>query len=134
MTNSTPSPLTAEVGRIIAGLMKRYNVTQAQMAASLKISQSQLSKMLRGTRAIEIDQLDIMATGFEKSSVEILTEAEELVDEMYGPIDGTVFFVENGVRAEVPYVYGDVHGKAHTKDELELAARPRSQDRGEDLQ
>ncbi|MEI3845363.1 MULTISPECIES: helix-turn-helix domain-containing protein [unclassified Microbacterium] len=136
MTNSKPSLLTAEVGRIVAGLMARYNVTQKQMADSVGVSQSQLSKMLRGERSIDLDQLDVMAAGFEKTAVQILAEAEELVDEMQGPIDGTVFFVENGLRVPEPRVWGNVRAArdTETQDDYARAARKRSKDRGWDTE
>ena len=68
-------------GKVIARLLNderlQKGVTQAELAESTGISQSQISKQLRGTRDINIDELDAIVTGLNLSLVELIRTAEQ---------------------------------------------------------
>lgn len=68
-------------GKVIARLLNderlHKGVTQAELAESTGISQSQISKQLRGTRDINIDELDAIVTALNVSLVELIRTAEQ---------------------------------------------------------
>ncbi|MDK8496828.1 helix-turn-helix transcriptional regulator [Corynebacterium marquesiae] len=68
-------------GKVIARLLNderlHKGVTQAELAESTGISQSQISKQLRGTRDINIDELDAIVTALNMSLVELIRTAEQ---------------------------------------------------------
>lgn len=71
--------LTQEIAGIIAGMMTRYKVSQTEMAGPVGVAQSHLSKMLRGLRPINIDQLEIMCAVL---GVEVTKIVDEAVSEV----------------------------------------------------
>ncbi len=92
--------------------MSRHKVTQAELAAAIGVSQSQLSKMVRGTRPIDIDELDGMATALGTDAWSLLREAEDvLADFTVGGLNTSSVFVQDGRRLETPIATGsDVGG------------------------
>lgn len=72
-----PSDLTQEVAAILRGRMSRLGLAQGEVAARMGVSQSQLSKMLRGERHIDLDQFDQLCWLTECGMVDVLREADE---------------------------------------------------------
>ena len=76
MSNLPPSVLTREVAAILRAARARRNVTQAELAKAAEVSQSQVSKMLLGSRPITVDQLDLMCQALRIDIVDVLVEAD----------------------------------------------------------
>lgn len=53
-----PGPLTIAVAAILNRAFKQTSVSQKQLGAVVGISQSQMSKLLRGERVLNVDQLE----------------------------------------------------------------------------
>lgn len=68
--------LTNEVAGILRGAAARRGVTQARLGEVAGVSQSQVSKMLRGKRDITIDQLDWLCDELGLAAAEVLAEAD----------------------------------------------------------
>lgn len=105
MANSELGELAVEVANILRGMVARYGLSQMELAEAVGISQSQLSKMLRGVRPMDIDTLDGLAVAMDSSSAEILAEAELTVtqngrrERLYST---RKTFVLDGLRIENP--------------------------------
>ena len=69
-------------GKVVARLLNderlHKSVTQAELAESTGISQSQISKQMRGTRDINIDELSAIALDI--SLVELIRKAEQKIN------------------------------------------------------
>lgn len=76
-----PKDTMSNFGKVIARLLNderlQKGVTQAELAESTGISQSQISKQLRGTRDINIDELSSIVTALNMSLVELIRTAEQ---------------------------------------------------------
>lgn len=71
-------------GKVIARILNderlRKRVTQAELAEASGISQSQISKQMRGTRDINIDELSAIADALDISLVELIRKAEQEIN------------------------------------------------------
>ncbi|EFM50215.1 MAG: XRE family transcriptional regulator [Corynebacterium sp.] len=71
-------------GKIVAEILNdarlNHNVSQLQLQESTGISQSQLSKQLRGIRAINLDELEAICATLSISVKEVLILAEAKLD------------------------------------------------------
>lgn len=71
-------------GKVIARLLNdarlHKGVTQAELSESTGISQSQISKQMRGTRDINIDELSAIADALDISLVELIRKAEQEIN------------------------------------------------------
>lgn len=71
-------------GKVIARLLNderlHKGITQAELAESTGISQSQISKQMRGTRDINIDELSAIADALDISLVELIRKAEQEIN------------------------------------------------------
>ncbi len=105
MSNSELGELAIEVANILRGLVARYGLPQMELAETVGVSQSQLSKMLRGVRPMDIDTLDGLAVAMGSTGAQILAEAELTVtqggrrDRLYST---RKTFVADGLRLENP--------------------------------
>lgn len=74
-TNSSkeyvPTQLTTEVAAVLRGILGREQIRQSTVAEVTGISQSHISKLLRGLKRIDIDALDNIARliGVEASAI-----------------------------------------------------------------
>lgn len=68
--------LGREVAAILRGQLARAGRTQTQLATAASISQSQISKLLRGERPIDVDQLDRMCAALGLSIERVIEEAD----------------------------------------------------------
>lgn len=79
-----PKDTMSNFGKVIARLLNderlQKGVTQAELAESTGISQSQISKQLRGTRDINIDELSAIADALDISLVELIRKAEQEIN------------------------------------------------------
>lgn len=77
-TGSKPetSALTREAAAVLRGWMARRGLTQAMMSEATDISQSQLSKLLRGERTMDLDQMFSICAALGLNPVSVLAEAE----------------------------------------------------------
>lgn len=70
-------------GKAIAHLLSEHRgsigMTQNQLAALTGVSQSQLSKQLRGTRAINMDELDTICKALRLEMPALIESAEDLI-------------------------------------------------------
>lgn len=100
--NYDVNDLTRLIASRIRGLMAQHGVKQADLAASINVSQSQLSKMLRGVRPIDLDQLDGMCLALGQQMSVIVAEAEEILAKLDAEPSARYIFVDDGLRLETP--------------------------------
>lgn len=101
--NSDVSDLTRLIASMIRGLMARHGVKQAEMAESIGVSQSQLSKMIRGVRPIDIDQLDGMCRALGVDLSGIIKDAEQTLSAYDAKPNARFIFVDDNIRLAKPY-------------------------------
>lgn len=79
-----PRDTMNKFGKVIARLLNderlRKGITQAELSESTGISQSQISKQMRGTRDINIDELSAIADALNISLVELIRKAEQEIN------------------------------------------------------
>jgi transcriptional regulator with XRE-family HTH domain len=100
--NYEVSDLTRLIASRIRGLMAQHGVKQAEMAAAIGVSQSQLSKMIRGVRPIDIDQLDGMCLALGTDLYSLIKEAEDTLSNLDAEPNARLIFVDDGVRLAEP--------------------------------
>lgn len=66
------TPLRTAVAAEVRALMGRYNVNQTKLADVLGVTQTQVSKRLRGLIPFDVDELDVMAGYFRVSVTELV--------------------------------------------------------------
>lgn len=71
----TPGPLSRAIGRVVRRMIEEDGHSQASVAAQVGMSQSQLSKCLRGERIFDVEQLNAIAELFGTTPAQILREA-----------------------------------------------------------
>jgi transcriptional regulator with XRE-family HTH domain len=101
--NYEVSDLTRLIASRIRGLMAQHGVKQAEMAAAIGVSQSQLSKMIRGVRPIDIDQLDGMCLALGTDMYSLVKEAEDTLSNLDAEPNARLIFVDDGVRLAEPW-------------------------------
>lgn len=69
-------PLGKAVAKKLEEIRKERGISQREIEDKTQISQSQLSKMLRGIRAINLDELESICVSLSTSIDEVLTESE----------------------------------------------------------
>ncbi len=85
MSSDNLKPATtypAIVGRILVGLRKDAGIGQDELAESIGITQSTLSRVERGESALTVDQLARAANMLGKKAGDILFTADRAVDEL----------------------------------------------------
>lgn len=102
MPNYEVSDLTRYVAAKIRGLMGEHGVTQAELADSIGVSQSQLSKMTRGVRPIDLDQLDGMCMALGVDTGDLIKEAEDTLSNYETKPNAKLLFVDEGIRRAEP--------------------------------
>lgn len=83
--------------------MARYGIKQSELAESIGVSQSQLSKMVRGMRPIDLDQLDGMCRALGADTFAVVKEAEDTLSNYDAQPNAKLIFVEENVRLTKPY-------------------------------
>lgn len=100
--NYEVSDLTRHVASRLRGLMAQHRVTQAELADSVGVSQSQLSKMVRGVRPIDLDQLDGMCIALGVDTGDLIKEAEVALQNYDFVPNARLIFVDDGLRLSEP--------------------------------
>ena len=66
-------PLTERVAEEVRALMGRYDVTQMQMVDVLRVSQTGVSKRLRGIIPFDANEIGVLAKFFEVDAAELVS-------------------------------------------------------------
>lgn len=96
------SDLTRFVAARLRGLMAQHSVKQSELAESIGVSQSHLSKMVRGMRPIDLDQLDGMCLALGADTADLLKEAEAALESYDFTPNARFIFVDDGIRLASP--------------------------------
>ena len=72
---TSPSYITKRIASRLRGRFSEGGVTQIELAAATGISQSQLSKLLRGVRVFDVDQLDAVCQALGLEMGEVVAQA-----------------------------------------------------------
>lgn len=99
---TTPSYLTKRIASRLRGRVSQGNVTQVELSEVVGISQSQLSKLLRGVRVFDVDELDAVCQALGLDAGEVVAcayreatdstayeDLPQILDDLGERIDGT---------------------------------------------
>ncbi|MER7522592.1 helix-turn-helix transcriptional regulator [Microbacterium oxydans] len=115
MTNYHPTVLASEIASRLRGQIARYDISQAELAALCDVSQSQFSKIIRGTRPMTVDQMAVICSALEIDLGELLASVERFLENR-DLVSSPVLYVEEEVRLAQPQVrtpeYLDSWGRA----------------------
>ena len=110
MTRQTnPSYLTSRIASRLRGRISQGNVTQGELAEVVGISQSQISKLLRGTRVFNVDELDAVCQA-------LGLDAGEVVATAYSEATDTWMY------EQLPQILDDMGDRLDSYDEYRLAS------------
>jgi transcriptional regulator with XRE-family HTH domain len=73
-----PGPLTVAVAAILNRAFLQAGISQKKLGAAVGISQSQMSKHLRGERVLDVDQLDAICFALGLSITAVVSEAVDV--------------------------------------------------------
>lgn len=77
--NSEPSPVTQEIVAIFDRRLRDLGRTQADLAEVAGVSQSQMSKILRGRKPLDMDLAYMVAADLGLRLLDVIAEAQEVV-------------------------------------------------------
>ncbi|MDQ1111091.1 transcriptional regulator with XRE-family HTH domain [Microbacterium testaceum] len=98
MSNYSPTTVAREIIDRVRGLIARYDVSQAELAVLCDVSQSQFSKIIRGTRPMSLDQLVIICDALAIDLGQLVSEVEDFVADRDLPASSPIYYVEEGRR------------------------------------
>lgn len=138
VTDYEPTGFSREIAARLRGFIARFDINQADLAILCDVSQSQFSKIIRGTRPMTIDHLAVICDALSINMEKLIGEVERFVDDR-DQSPSPVHFVIDEERQEDPTRYKDVDldgwgraagarwDAAHvgTKDDYDLIARTR---------
>jgi len=73
-----PSAVTREIAAIFDRELQRAGRTQSDLAEAVGVSQSQLSKIFRGHKAIDMDLLYLISADLRLRALDVIAEAQEV--------------------------------------------------------
>ncbi|PSK96666.1 helix-turn-helix protein [Haloactinopolyspora alba] len=73
-----PSPVAKEIAAVLSRALSETKRTQGEIADQVGVSQSQLSKILRGDRQMDVDQLYMLSGALGIKARDVIHEAEEV--------------------------------------------------------
>lgn len=73
-----PSAVAQEIAAVLSRAMQDTRRTQGEIADKVGVSQSQLSKILRGDRQMDLDQLYLLCGALNLKARDVIREAEEV--------------------------------------------------------
>lgn len=115
MNDYAPAFATAQIIARIRGAIAQHRVSQAQLAAICDTSQSQFSKIIRGTRPMTLDQLVVLADALDLDLPAIIAEVDAKVFEADNRRSAAMIFVEEGITLadpiDVPAEFLDAYGR-----------------------
>lgn len=118
----TVSTFGKAIARVMKSKMAFHGITQAQAAAAMGISQSQLSKILLGRRTIDLNAFEAFCEALDEKPSDLITEGENIAkkEQEIMPASSTVaahlIYVQNGQRLPKP-----INPTEQKKEELEFA-------------
>lgn len=138
MTDYEPTGFYREITARLRGFIARFEINQADLAILCDVSQSQFSKIIRGTRPMTVDQLAVICDALSVNMEQLVGEVERFINDR-DQLPSPVHFVIDEQREENPTRYKDADldgwgraagarwDAAHvgTKDDYELSARTR---------
>lgn len=83
--NLPPTALTRSIAAIIRSHMGFMNMSQVALARATGIPQATISRLVRGKRVVDVEQLDLICRALRVSSVQVYTDAMTHVRENTGP-------------------------------------------------
>lgn len=95
--------MAREIIARLRGQIARYDVSQADLAVLCDVSQSQFSKIIRGTRPMSVDQLTIICDALAIDLGKLAAEVEEFLAERDLPLMSPVVYVEEQSRLDEPW-------------------------------
>ena len=98
--NVVPSQLSRQIAAILRAQVAKFQLTQVDVAANSGISQSQLSKVLRGTRVLDVDQLDALCQTLGLEIADVVADAYREVLDLDDAYEWLPQLVDGGRRVE----------------------------------
>lgn len=96
------------MAQVMKGRMAFHGVTQAEMAAAIQLSQSQLSKILRAERTIDLESFEAFCEALDENAADLVKAGESIArriqnnsPESFVPA-ATLVFVEGDERLDKP--------------------------------
>lgn len=96
------------MAQVMKGRMAFHGVTQAEMAAAIQLSQSQLSKILRAERTIDLESFEAFCEALDENAADLVKAGESIArriqnnsPESFVP-SATLVFVEGDERLDKP--------------------------------
>lgn len=96
------------MAQVMKGRMAFHGVTQAEMAAAIQLSQSQLSKILRAERTIDLESFEAFCEALDENAADLVKAGESIarriqnnLPESFVPA-ATLVFVEGDERLDKP--------------------------------
>lgn len=120
-------------GRAMAQVMRSrmafHDMTQQEMAEAIQISQSQLSKILRGDRTIDLESFEAFCEALDEDASTLIKEGEQLADnirrsspDVYVPA-AHIRYVENGIKLDIPRPVADEVSDMSDEERIAVAKR-----------
>lgn len=103
MTEYIPSFVTEQLVARIRGAIAQHDISQARLAVLCDVSQSQFSKIIRGTRPMTLDQMFVIAEAIDADLPALVEQVESLADNV-AMLTAPIVYVENGLRLPEPEV------------------------------
>ena len=117
-TRPLPSPLSQQVGRLLADAISVRGLAQSQVAEQSGMSPSQLSRALTGKKVFTLDQLDDVCAVVGVDLVDVVASADVTTRTRPRATGGKLIHAEFGVPA--------------TAQDERKVAKKKSRDRGGD--
>ena len=102
MSNYSPTTAAREIVDRVRGLIARYDISQAELAVLCDVSQSQFSKIIRGTRPMSLDQLIVICDALAIDLGQLVGEVESFIADRDLPTSSPVYYVEGERRLPEP--------------------------------
>jgi transcriptional regulator with XRE-family HTH domain len=99
--------MSREIISRLRGQIARFDVNQADLAVLCDVSQSQFSKIIRGTRPMTLDQLVVICDALAIDLGHLMREVEDFLGERDLGQASPIVYVEEGGRLDEPYERDD---------------------------
>ncbi|MBP2420016.1 helix-turn-helix domain-containing protein [Microbacterium imperiale] len=99
--------MTREIISRLRGQIARFDVNQTELAVLCDVSQSQFSKIIRGTRPMSLDQLVVICDALAIDLGELTREVEDFLANRDLGQASPIVYVEEGARIDPPYERSD---------------------------
>ena len=123
------------MAQVMKGRMAFHGVTQAEMAAAIQLSQSQLSKILRAERTIDRESFEAFCEALDENAADLVKAGESIArriqnnsPESFVPA-ATLVFVEGDERLDKPKPA--LNGERFVDEQARVAETLRKLQRGD---